>query len=534
MSIITRMRERHGHSATTARKVAEVETIARGYQDLRRDITHRYWPLEHLPIVIHRPKSVVTLRRKNGEAKEYPLGSHLQAQAVLDGLDVVRGSWNQAFAKARSAAARKFNEEERHEINWLLCWPGHLVEILSGATIIPADEKGPIAKFAGNNHARLCHWLSQTLRHHRPGQPSLKHKLTFEIDMYRVSVRPDKFPVWLNIRGLTKGRPIRIPMAGTDIEFLDSTANLRVAVEPDTHGVKRIVFQRAVRIAVVERKGNGIVGIDKGANIAITATDSNPEHALFLGSEAGEILSRRSERSFRRHRSHLASRADRLAGRQTSSGRFHGNPNPTVTQKRTARHLRHNNLGAKRRDAEQRRAEAELKNITGRTARELVESFPDASEFREEKLNFRGADQKRPRSTNRKLNRWTKKELSEAIERHVSASGARREFVPAAYTSQACPRCFWTDRSNRKDDAFRCPHCEYRGHADAVASSNVLQWGSDGTITPYTPYRAVKQILLEKHAKWRVSAGTDARCTSWGCSAGLPVVGLAGSGQPTA
>jgi transposase len=164
----------------------------------------------------------------------------------------------------------------------------------------------------------------------------------------------------------------------------------------------------------------------------------------------------------------------------------------------------------------------------------LVEAYPDAIEFREEKLNFVGANGRRPKKTNRKINRWMKRILSDSIERHVSASGARREFVPAAYTSQACPRCFWTKKSNRKEEAFRCPHCGYRGHADAVAGSNVLHWGSDGTIMLFTPREDVKKYLLEKHAIWRETAGTDARCASWGCGSGLSAVGPAGSGDDVA
>jgi transposase len=547
MSTIVRMRERHSHPELDAAKVSQVEAMAVGYQSLRREIVQRYWPAEHLATVIHNPMSVVTLRRHNGEAAANSLGSHLQAQAVLDGLDVVRGSWNQAFEKIRRAAAKRhpdtlveiqdaqgqtkieqISNPSRHEINWLLRWPEHLAAIYAGQTVIPSDEKGPITAFKDNDHTKLDRWLAAALRKYRPGQPSLKRKTTLEIDDYRASVRPGQFPVWLSMAGLVKGKPLRIPMSGDDLEFLEGTANLRVSVEPDTHGVKRLVFRRAVKIEVVERTGGGIVGIDKGANIAIAATDSDAEHAQFFGQEAGEILGRRSERSFRRGRSRLNSHADNLAGRHTPSGRFHGNPNPTANQRATARHIRTNNLGTIRQDREQRRAQAEIKNVIGRSAREMTEAYPQAELFREERLDFRGADQKRPRKTNRKLNRWTKKELSDAIDRHTSASGARREFVPAAYTSQACPRCFWTDRSNRKGEAFRCRHCGYRGHADAVASSNVLKWGSDREITLFTPYKTVKKILLERHAKWRESAGADARCASRGCGSDLPAVSPAG------
>jgi len=551
MSQIVRMRERHSHPETDISKVVEVEEIAVRYQALRREIVQHYWAAEHLATVIHNPKSVITLRRHNDDAKSYPLGSHLQALAVSNGLDIIRGSWNQTFEKTRVAAIKRYPDiiqeikeadgqirlesiqnPARHEINWLLRWPLHLVTIYAGGIVIPTDENGPITKFKDNDHAKICHWLSLALRRYRSGQPSLKHKTTFEIDDYKCLIISDsKFSVWLSMSGLTKGKPLRIPMSGDDLEFLDSTANLRISVEVDIHGVKRIVFRRALKIEVEDRIGHDVVGLDKGANIATVATDSDPEHALFFGREAGDVLGRRSEKSYRRQRSRLASYADNLAGRHTPSGHFHGNPNPTRSEKCKAKHIRRNNLGSSRRDAEQRRCEAELRNIYGRVARELTEAYPNAIEFDEEKLDFKGSDQKRSRKTNRKIGRWAKKELSKAINSHVSASGACRKFVNAAYTSQACPRCSWPNRSNRKDQAFRCTHCGYRGHADAVASSNVLKRGSDRTITLFTSYKTVKNILLERHTEWRESVGADARCASRGCGSDLPVVSPIGSGD---
>jgi transposase len=47
--------------------------------------------------------------------------------------------------------------------------------------------------------------------------------------------------------------------------------------------------------------------------------------------------------------------------------------------------------------------------------------------------------------------------------------------VPAAYTSQTCPRCGHVDAANRPDrDTFRCVRCGLEGHADVVAARNIL------------------------------------------------------------
>jgi hypothetical protein len=188
---ITRMRERHSHVLTDAAKVEQVKAIAVPYQELVRQVAHRYWAAEYLPLVLGYPQGVITQRRRSGEAKNYPLLSHCQAQAVLDGLDVIRGSWKQTFAAVRSKAGRRFPDtteiiddekgqpqtkvvqnQIRHEINWFLCWPELLVRIMAGETILPLDKEGEQKpEFVTNDHAMICHWLKRALHGLRSGQP---------------------------------------------------------------------------------------------------------------------------------------------------------------------------------------------------------------------------------------------------------------------------------------------------------------------------------------------------------------------------
>ena len=151
---VTRMRERHSHVLTDRAKIEQVKTLATNYQALVRATAHSYWSTKYLPLVLNNPYSIITTRRRNGESQAYPLPSGLQGQAILDGLDVVRASWRQTFAAVRSKAARRFPDTVesiideqgqtqanivqnplRHEINWLLCWPELLVQIMNGEVV---------------------------------------------------------------------------------------------------------------------------------------------------------------------------------------------------------------------------------------------------------------------------------------------------------------------------------------------------------------------------------------------------------------
>jgi len=545
---ITRMRERHSHVLTDQAKVEQVKALAIGYQELVRETAHRYWPTERMPQVLGYPQGVITARRKNGEAQRCPLPSHYQAQAVLDGLDVIRASWKQTFAAVRSKAARRFPDtiettkdekvqsqdkpvqnQTRHEINWFLCWPELLVRIMAGEVVSPLDKEGKMRpEFASNDHAMVCRWLNRALHSLRAGQPQIKKRLSLEAEtsmlrIYKTPAPPKKrlpgkgqikarhFEVFVSLQGPTPRQRLLIPMSGHDLSVLDQPGNVRIDVEADTRGRERIVFRKAIKTEVVARTGTDEVGLDKGAGIAIAATDSDAEHAQHFGTESGAVLLKRTDNQYRRRRSKFNSQADNLNGRWTARGRFHGNSKPTAAQKRTARHIRRNNLGSERKDAELRRAQAEVSNINGRAVREMAEAYPNAGVFREEKLNFTSANkQHKEKGVGRFLNGWAKRDLSKKLELHISASGARREFVNAAYTSQECPACHWTHGGNRSGPSFVCSRCGYTGHADSVASSNVRSRGSDGDITTFTPVKKVKEILLARHAE------SDARYASRG------------------
>ena len=191
-----------------------------------------------------------------------------------------------------------------------------VVEILNGQTVVPAGQDGQLVpEFTNNDHAAICRWLNRTLRAKRPGQPAIKHRLAFEAEPLMAIARqapavPKRrkkgkgqiarrhFPAWVSLSGPTSGHPLRLPLAGSDLEFIDGPGNVIVSIERDTKGRRRIAFRKLVHLPVVERTGTIAVGLDKGASIAIVATDSAAEHATYHGQDSGAVLERRSQRSF--------------------------------------------------------------------------------------------------------------------------------------------------------------------------------------------------------------------------------------------
>jgi transposase len=165
----------------------------------------------------------------------------------------------------------------------------------------------------------------------------------------------------------------------------------------------------------------------------------------------------------------------------------------------TSRHLLSHNLGSIKKDRKRRKAEARLRQIHNQAISEAFYAHPAVSDLAVEDLGFVSSTDRGP-TANRRLARWAKGQLQADLERISEANGVSLRVVNAAYSSQACPVCSWTERANRTGQTFRCRRCGYAGRADPVAASNLRSRISDAEIGRFTPYKVVKQILDRRAA----------------------------------
>jgi ribosomal protein S27AE len=88
-------------------------------------------------------------------------------------------------------------------------------------------------------------------------------------------------------------------------------------------------------------------------------------------------------------------------------------------------------------------------------------------------------------------------------------NGVELNVVNAAYTSQTCPRCWYTSPENRRAERFQCGDCGYTGSADHVAATNVLRRGRDPAVSRFATTYLVKQILQERWRTARAGRASD-------------------------
>ena len=119
-----------------------------------------------------------------------------------------------------------------------------------------------------------------------------------------------------------------------------------------------------------------------------------------------------------------------------------------------------------------------------------------------EKLDVSGMQFK-----SRRMNRYLRASQIGHIQDHLYWTAAKRGMpvvaVPAAYSSQGCPNCYYADPSNRPDQqTFCCKVCGQAGHADVIAAGNLLKRLNDIELRQCPNKEAIKALLDKRHARW--------------------------------
>jgi hypothetical protein len=83
--------------------------------------------------------------------------------------------------------------------------------------------------------------------------------------------------------------------------------------------------------------------------------------------------------------------------------------------------------------------------------------------------------------------------------------GIQATWVKAAYSSQECSVCHYTDRSNRPNQqTFCCQVCHHSTHADVNAATNLARRVGDTELQACQTKADIKVLLLRRHAAYRV------------------------------
>jgi len=474
--VISRHAERHSARGLTSAKLAELRTIAERWHSARTRYIRDYSHPRYAERAIRRPREIREQRRAQGWAP-VPISVAYHQTALLSALDGVRADWEFAITAARRRVGRD-RGLSRAERSWAL-------DALAHAGRMQAALDRPTA--IGPEHQKVACRLRRALLAARPRRRRRGRPGWFDVDvvLYRTFERTGDRHFrgqWIAITGLQNGRRVNVPLAGPTPLFGDGTRvgrapSLRVEVGD------RVVLHWRERVMVVPRSGTSQLGIDKGYRALITVSDGSPDASRAYGAGADELIARLADTTALRlrHRRMLAAHERSIRNSQPAK----------------AKRIRRSCLGSRKITAVERAVKMTLRAQIGRYLNELFARESARTVF-VESLHFRAGRRSHP--ANRRLGRWLKGYLQQRLRYKAELNGVELIVVNAAYTSQSCPRCWFTSRSNRQAVRFRCGDCGYAGSADAVAATNVLLRGRDPAISRFTPLAVVKETL---DARWR-------------------------------
>jgi len=117
-----------------------------------------------------------------------------------------------------------------------------------------------------------------------------------------------------------------------------------------------------------------------------------------------------------------------------------------------------------------------------------------------EKLGRFDNGRKYGKKSNRLLNQWKRGFLKDKLIFISQLNSIELAYQNRAYTSQECSNCGYVHKDNRQGERFTCIKCGFREDAEVNGALNILQRKYDSEISLYTPYKKVKEILLQRYS----------------------------------
>lgn len=506
-TIVSRAVRRHAAAGVTRRKCEILRELAVRTTRARFHFVSRYWGTKYAETIIHRPRVLIELHRREGTLARDGLNVHQSTMAFKEAIWILRVSWSRCLKRARAVAFKNpaLDDQRRRWILFVLRWPSLMQQCLDGG-VVHVNKDWAV----GLDERRLAHDLRRLITRCRGRTPRPGKKLWFQLDthLYRPFVRAEDRHfrgAWLAITAFERRRRLNVPLAGRTItEFARRRESYQSLPTIHVEVGERIVFHLREQIAITPRTDGIEAGIDKGYTTLLTLSTGDAETAESYGAGADEIISEIAEEAALRQKER-----QRLFAYERSIRN---------SQPAKARRIRRRNLRGARTMRAARRDRARLTQQVGLALNELFSRHPEISVLHVESLHFTGS--KFSRAMRMRFHRWLKGHLHRSLEFKAQLHGVRLNVVNAAWTSLTCPRCGYPSRNNRKVERFVCGSCGYAGFADAVAATNVLMRGSDRAIARFMRKDRVERILMDRWRSaltggaWDSNVGADGEPTS--------------------
>ena len=324
------------------------------------------------------------------------------------------------------------------------------------------EERKKLYTALKGNGWKKVPFLARKMRQNKShGKTHVSNQIVLETGVYSQFKGKDG-NTWLKVPTFERGKKLAIPLNSN----VPLKGCLRLILDEGKVEVHHTIEQKKFAPC-----GNLVLGVDKGYTEAFADSEGN-FHGLGLGKVLSQGTEERNRRGKARNKLHQLSK---------------------TKNSRKAKKIRRYNLGRKKLTHKIDHQKSVIRNIAFQAAHSIVDL---ASEVRAEDLSKPFASQIQWKKFNRTMSGWAKGSLAEALESVTKARGSCLRVVNAAYTSQMDSK---SGRLEGRRDGDKFYHANgVVSSADTNAAINIKHRADDAEISLYTPYRAVKKILLNR------------------------------------
>jgi IS605 OrfB family transposase len=377
----------------------------------------------------------------------------------------------------------KITEIEQHYLFYILCFHSLIYDICKDHPIKVEKE----FSITEERKLYLNKYLHNLIRK-RMGRRPLSKSLTFTIDPCMYDVKKDKKgKTWISITSLIPNKRVKLQL--TD----DHKINGNLTVKILKTRIEIIECEDVMCKRAQDNISENVIAFDKGITNLINSS-SEKKYGRNFGKSMNEFSDRRKDKGVKRNRLDLIKEKHILKGKL-----------------KKVRNIMKFNLGHIKYD---KITEIERKELE-RQINEALNNFLKCENIHTlvvENLNFCSWKKYLTKDQKRRFSAWLKGYLRERIEYKCQQNGVLLAEINAAYTSQTCPFCGYVHSDNRMGSKFHCLSCGREGDADYFASLNILSRCGDPDIGLYTPYKKVKEILMERYEE-RCRCGSTGEAT---------------------
>lgn len=427
-------------------KYLQLQEMARRLGQIRKEVWHRYGSINGVS------RRYFDVRDEwMAEGREFELLARVWKATLSDVMEDINAYREAAKVEVRRAIWQRYSDEEDQE---------------------QEAERIRLYTLLKYNRWTEDGYLRRMMRNHfKHGKTDVDNQIVLDTQCYTAFVRNGQG--WIDISGLEPRKRIAIPLntsvlpQGTIRLILrDERVEVHYATEED-------------QVCRTKPCGDKTLGIDKGYTEVFVDSEGDVH-----GEGLGELLSQESdylkEKYVRRNKIRAVAEA----------------------KPHKAERIQENNLGRKKLDRRKARHTQRVKDKVYKAVHSVVDK---AQTIGAEDLTATIKGKSYGKNQNRRLSGWVKGIMAEALESVTRRRRSTLVLVNASYTSQTDSR-HGILLGERQGDLFYC----FDGvvlNADQNAAGVIRDRMTDTEIHLYTPYKKVKEILLERTEQFKLRMG---------------------------